>query len=129
MLLGERLENADLPDLADMYTFAYQLLDGLPSSYAPGLRGLMIKVENFPNNSFLDRLNIDDKYDLLGLYQGVPLPQKINKNPRVDTIYLFRGPLIRYARDHNRDLKNLVECVLLQEISHHFGFKDLAENL
>lgn len=125
-MIRKRLKGSDLPDLADLYTFAYQLLDSLPASYGNGIKKLTISIENFASILVLDKLNMSDKYELLGLYQGIPINEKINKYQYEDTdiIYLYRGPLIRYSRDNNRDLKKLVECVLLNEVSHHFGLKE-----
>jgi hypothetical protein len=79
-------------------------------------------VENFADQETLDSLNIDNKYDLLGLYRGIPIPSKSKRSSDLqDRIFLYRCPLIRYAREYEHDINTLTRHVLLHEMGHHFG--------
>jgi predicted Zn-dependent protease with MMP-like domain len=62
---------------------------------------------------------------LLGLYEGVPLPQRTYYSQAwPDKITIFRGPLKRlYGRDPER-LRAEVRRVVLHEVAHHFGISD-----
>lgn len=117
---------ADLPDLADIYNLAYGVIDGLPTRLQGLTKNLVVRVENFADEMTLDTINLDDKYDLLGLYRGVPLPLKgVNDSMAMpDVIFLYRGPLIRFARENGETLPNLVYHVMIHEIGHHFGYSD-----
>lgn len=121
-----RYEDADLPDLAEIYALAYRTMNFLPHRFQEYTTNILIRVENFPDQDILDGLKLTDKYDLLGLYQGIPLPLKgTNDTIAVpDIIYLFRGPLIRFARENTETLPQLVHHVMIHEIGHHFGFSD-----
>lgn len=119
-------DRTDLPDHIDIYNLAYSVIDGLPSSLQPLIKNLIIRIENFANEDVLRSLNLSDKYDLLGLYRGIPLPLKSNSDSAVmpDTIFLFRGPLILFARDNGDPMKKLVYHVMIHEIGHHLGYSD-----
>ena len=121
------IDLTDLPDLADIYSLAYRAIDRLPARYRPYTRNLIVRVENFADEETLYSLDMTNKNDLLGLYRGVPLPLKgANDGSTLpDVIFLFRGPLILYARDNDEDIEKLIDNVMIHEVSHHFGFQDL----
>lgn len=125
-VVGSRNVSAELPDLAEIYSIAYKILTELPEKYQPFIKTLLVKVENFADTETLNNLNLQDRYDLLGLYRGIPLPQKVTITPSnlPDIIYLFRCPLIRYARENDEPISELVNHVMIHEIGHHFGFSD-----
>jgi len=63
---------------------------------------------------------------LLGLYQGIPLPQRGSGYGGVlpDKITIYRGPLERlYGADPQR-LRDQIKRVVLHEVAHHFGISD-----
>ncbi len=124
-IVGTRNTSAEIPDLADIYSMGYKALTDLPKKYQPFLKSLVVRVENFPDANTLKNLQLTDRYDLLGLYKGTPLPQKtLNKINAPDIIYLYRCPLIRYARENREPVDVLVNHVMIHEIGHHFGFTD-----
>lgn len=116
----------DLPDLTDIYNLAYHVIDHLPSQIQALSKNLIVRVENFADEQTLQSLHISDKYDLLGLYRGIPLPLKSNSNSAVmpDVILLYRGPLIRFAKENKETISKLVYHVMIHEIGHHFGYSD-----
>ena len=111
-----------LPAIAEIYDFAYESLQRLPESFRAHLKNFVIDVKNFAEKEVLEELFMKDRYDLLGLYRGVPLPlKKKTKHKKLDVIYLYRCPLIRHAAENHEDVKSLVHHVLINEIAHHFG--------
>jgi predicted Zn-dependent protease with MMP-like domain len=111
-----------LPAVAEIYDFAYESLQKLPKSFRTHLKNFVIEVKNFADNDILEELVMKDRYDLLGLYRGVPVPlKKKTRHKQLDIIYLYRCPLIRHAVENNEDVKALVHHVLINEIAHHFG--------
>lgn len=125
-LVTGRNEFADLPDLADIYTLAYRSINKLPKKFQDRIGNILVRVENFADEETLAHLNIKDKYDLLGLYRGTPIPYKGTESTAQlpDVIFLFRCPLIRFARETNEKMATLVNHVMIHEIGHHFGFSD-----
>ncbi len=111
-----------LPAIAEIYDFAYESLQKLPSSFRMHLKNFVIEVKNFAESEVLEELCMKDRYDLLGLYRGVPVPlKKKSRRKQLDIIYLYRCPLIRHAVENREDVKLLVHHVLINEIAHHFG--------
>jgi predicted Zn-dependent protease with MMP-like domain len=123
---GGRFSKADVPDLTDVYEIAYQTIERLPPQFRPYTKSLIIRVENYPDDEMLESVSLVDRNDLLGLYKGIPLPQKGYKIPMAlpDVIFLFRCPLIRHALENEQELVKLIEHVMIHEIAHHFGFED-----
>jgi predicted Zn-dependent protease with MMP-like domain len=122
----QRHAGADLPDFAEIYALAYRTMNSLPDRFQEYTNNILVRVENFADQDVLDGLKLSDKYDLLGLYQGIPLPLK-RKNHGLsvpDIIFLYRGPLIRFARENTEPLPQLVHHVMIHEVGHHFGFSD-----
>ncbi len=116
----------DLPDLTDFYVLAQKTLESLPEKFKKPTKSLIVRVENYANHETLLSLKLDDKYDLLGLYRGIPVPTKATKAAFLmpDVIYLYRCPLIRYSLENQEALASLVHHVMIHEIGHHFGFND-----
>lgn len=111
-----------MPAVAEIYDFAYESLQRLPKSFRTQLKNFVIEVRNFAENDVLEELSMKDKYDLLGLYRGIPVPlKKKTARKKPDTIYLYRCPLIRHAVENAEDVKALIHHVLVNEIGHHFG--------
>jgi predicted Zn-dependent protease with MMP-like domain len=125
-LVGGRDIDAEMPDLTDIYTMAYKVLNSLPDKFQNHIQDLIIRIENFADEETLNNLKIEDKYDLLGLYRGVPLPLKEDSKPLSlpDLIYLYRCPIIRYAKENKETVSDVVHHVLIHEIGHHFGYSD-----
>ncbi len=123
---GNMAATAGMPDLADIYALAYEVMSNMPDTFKEHLKNIIIRVENFADPETLQSLNIKDKYDLLGLYRGIPIPQKNHSDSLKlpDVIFLYRGPLIRYARETGETFERLINNVMIHEMGHHFGFSD-----
>jgi predicted Zn-dependent protease with MMP-like domain len=94
-------------------------LDELPPEFAKGLRNVAILIED----------ELPGSPGLLGLYQGVPLPQRRSGDPiQPDTITIYRLPLERIYRDPD-ELKEQIRVTVLHELAHYFGIGEerLAE--
>lgn len=100
--------------------------DGLPQTFREIAGNLVIQIVDLPLRETLAALGIDHPYGLLGLYHGVGLPFKsvsdIAYGP--DMIFLYRLPLIAYARETGEPLQEVITHVLIHEIGHHFGLSD-----
>jgi predicted Zn-dependent protease with MMP-like domain len=114
------------PTLDQLQRLAEISLDRLPIEFRSHLQNVIIRVEDFPEDAMLAELELDDPFDLLGLYQGVALTdQSVEDTGRTpDIIFLFRRPLLDYWCETEETLDHVVRHVLVHEIGHHFGFSD-----
>jgi predicted Zn-dependent protease with MMP-like domain len=71
-------------------------------------------------------MDAESEFDLLGLFQGIGLPQQsqgdIARLPNL--IWLYRRPILDYWAEHDETLGRIVRHVLIHEIGHHFGLSD-----
>lgn len=94
-------------------------LDSLPPEVADALRNVAVVVEDE---------NADDP-DLLGLYEGVPLPERGDEAGALpDRIAIYRRPLEDEFPDP-LELQREIRITVLHEIGHYFGLDEdrLAE--
>jgi predicted Zn-dependent protease with MMP-like domain len=89
--------------------------------------GVPCAVAEFPEDEVLDDLGIDSPFELMGLFQGIGLPQG-GANPQTgqlpNRIWLYRRPILDYWAEHDDTLGAVVTHVLIHEIGHHFGYSD-----
>lgn len=125
-MLKNRKCVAHLPGIDYFYSITEQTIQDLPPRFKLLIKNLEVVIENFADEETLQSLNIPHKYDLLGLYRGIPVPAKTTDGNTLlkDRIFLYRCPLIRYAREHDQDIITLTRHVLMHEMGHHFGFSD-----
>lgn len=119
--------NQTAPDLAAFEAMAQAALDGLPEVYAEAARTLAIRVEDFAPETMLAEMEMENPFELTGLYEGIPLTEKsvMDQPMGPDTIWLFRRPLLdEWADRGNVSLGELVTHVLVHELAHHFGWSD-----
>ena|SRR5688572_529901 len=105
---------------------AQETWDGLPREFRAIAGNLVIQVIDFADRETLDHMEIDSPFDLLGLYHGVGLPFKGTWDPPrlPDMIFLYRKPILAYARAEGEDVDTVIRHVLIHEVGHHFGFSD-----
>jgi predicted Zn-dependent protease with MMP-like domain len=74
----------------------------------------------------MDEMECESEFDLLGLFQGVGLPQQsfgdVARLPNM--VWLYRRPILDYWAEHDESLGHIVRHVLIHEIGHHFGLSD-----
>ena len=113
--------------LEDFEIAAQAIWDGLPEQFREGLDNVTLSVADFADAETLQVMRIRDPLDLLGLYQGAGLPSKSVWDPvsLPDRIFLYRIPIIDYARRDGQRVERVIRHVLIHEIGHHFGFSDV----
>jgi predicted Zn-dependent protease with MMP-like domain len=119
-------QDAVAPSLADFEQMAAAAWDRLPGEFRKMCGDLIIRVEDFALDEILDGLDIENPFDLMGLYQGVSLDKKsvadVARDP--DMVFLYRRAILDYWADGDDTLSEIVTHVLVHEIGHHFGFSD-----
>lgn len=119
--LSPRFVQTKLMSLDDMYDIVESVVQSLPADIRRITQNLEIVVDNFPPANILADLGILNKYDLLGLYRGLPLKDQEDSEETPNTIFLYRCPLLRYGEEHQEDMSDLVKHVFLYEMGHHLG--------
>ena len=114
------------PTLSDIEEIARDAFQTIPAALRQHAEDVVIHVTDFPDRSVCSALNLDNPFDLLGLYQGTPIGEKETAaTPQdIDRIFLYRRPLLEFWRTGADDLSAVVRHVLVHEIGHHFGFSD-----
>lgn len=120
---------ADLlaPSLADFERLAEAAFAAMPALFRRHCEGLAVRVADFADDETLDELEIDDAFELTGLYSGVALTQKSVSDivTAPDEVWLYRRPILdEWAARGDVTLARLVAHVLVHEIAHHFGYSD-----
>lgn len=112
-----------LPAMIQLKELARESLRFILPEYVESAEKVSVVVENYADIHVLKSLHIEDRYELLGLYRGTPLPMKcvFESTSLPDTIYLYRCPLIRYSLEHEQPISLLVHQVMVHELGHHFG--------
>ena len=89
-------------------------LDELPPTIAAALRNVAVVIEDE---------NPDDP-DLLGLYHGVPLPERGDMAGTLpDKISIYRVPLEESFPDP-QELREEIRITVLHELGHYFGLDE-----
>ncbi len=114
------------PTAGDIEQIAARVFETIPETLRKHAAEVRIRVTEFPSAEVMREMAIDSSFDLLGLYQGVPIGDKSVSDVRhdIDMIFLYRRPLLDYWVENNERLEDVVRHVLIHEIGHHFGFSD-----
>jgi predicted Zn-dependent protease with MMP-like domain len=115
------------PDAAEMEAMAREAVAKLPSEFASRARDVAIRVMEFAPDDMLDELEVDDPFELTGLYDGIPVTEKsVSDQPGgPDIIWLFRRPVMdEWVSRGDVTLGELVAHVVVHELAHHFGWSD-----
>ena len=118
---------AAAPSLDDIARLGQAALDAIPAPFSAAAQSVVLRVEDFADNATLDALDIDDPFELTGLYDGIPLTIKsvADPAPQPDVIWLFRRAILdEWIARGDVTLEALVAHVMVHELAHHFGWSD-----
>ena len=111
-------------DAESFETLVLEALDRLPLEFARHLENLEIQIEPRPTHQHRQLVRIAPGHTLYGLYQGVPLTERVGGDPMLpDLITIFQEPLERDF-PHPDMLRAQVRRTILHEIAHFFGISD-----
>ena len=107
-------------------SFAQAAVERLPELFRQHLQSVLLRVEEFPSDDVVDEMELESEFDILGLYQGVPLGEKSSSasGSMPDMIFLYRRPILEYWAETGESLEHVVTHVLVHEVGHHFGLSD-----
>ena len=115
------------PDLAAFEKMAEQALLSLPEPYRRAAMQVALRIEDFASDEMLDEIEIENPFELTGLYEGIPLTEKsvMDQPMGPDVIWLFRRAILEEWADRGDiPLGHLIGHVLVHELAHHFGWSD-----
>ena len=102
-----------------------EAVDGLPSELRESIHNVAILVADWPTQEQLGQVGIGHRSDLLGLYEGIPLPNRGSGYNMVlpDKITIFQKPIeMRYRSEEK--IINKIQRTVRHEIAHYFGISD-----
>lgn len=97
-------------------------MDELPQEYIKNLQNIAILYADEPDEYQREKARLDNRHMLLGLYEGIPLPQRGAGYTFVlpDKITLFKIPLLSLANTPEEFFEQ-VKRTLWHEIAHYYG--------
>ena len=114
------------PSAEEIEALARRALEALPPQFAEHLGDVVLLVEDFADDETLKAMEIEDAFDLTGIYEGIPLTERSVEHSGMlpDRIRMFRRPILDEWADGDDTLEHLVAHVLIHEVGHHFGLSD-----
>jgi predicted Zn-dependent protease with MMP-like domain len=114
------------PSLDDFEAMADVAYRRLPKRFQAACEGLVIRVEDFPDDEVLAEFEATSEFELLGLFRGRGLAQSegVHTGQFPNMVFLFRRPILDVWAEGEDTLGELIRHVLVHEIGHHFGLSD-----
>ncbi|EEW25630.1 metallopeptidase family protein [Rhodobacter ferrooxidans] len=115
------------PDAALIEQLAHGAIASLPEPYRAAATAISLRIEDFPSEEIMAAMQIEDPFELTGLYEGTPLTEKsvMDQPQQPDVIWLFRRPMLdEWLERGDIGLADMVTHVLVHELAHHFGWSD-----
>jgi predicted Zn-dependent protease with MMP-like domain len=105
----------------DFQRLINEALEELPGEHVKNIKNVAILFEDLPTPEQRQQLALRHDQTLLGLYEGVPLPQRQGVT-RIfpDKITLFKTPL-QWSAGSPAGLKEQIKHTLWHEIAHYYG--------
>ncbi|OYX14915.1 MAG: Zn-dependent protease [Rhizobiales bacterium 32-66-8] len=117
----------EAPSLEVFEAIADDAFARLPDTFRALCAGIVIRVEDFPEEDVLEEMEAETPFDLLGLFQGIGLAQEgaVSETGRLpNMVFLYRRPILDYWAENEETLGAVIAHVLIHEIGHHFGLSD-----
>jgi len=114
------------PDAAAIEKLADAAIARLPEMFRRHLTNVVLRIEEFADEEVLRQLDIEDPFELSGLYTGRPVSEGSAwvSGELPPMVYLYRRPLLDEWAETGVSLEDLITHVIVHEIGHHFGFSD-----
>ena len=115
------------PSLDDFARLAREAFDALPDPFRTLAGDVVIRVDDFADDRTLAIMEIEDPFELTGLYHGVDIGLRDGLGPAAEPsrIFLYRRPILdEWCERGDVGLAEIITHVLIHEIGHHFGLDD-----
>ena len=100
-------------------------LERIPKSLKKKMKNIDVVVEDRPSQTLLSEMGLRSPFELLGLYQGIPLDRRgfYYGNVLPDKITLFQLPIESICKTRE-EIEAKVKEVVVHEIGHYFGLNE-----
>jgi predicted Zn-dependent protease with MMP-like domain len=113
------------PSAGEIEEMGRRVLASLPAEFMVRCSNVALRVEEFADEETLADMDIDDPFELAGLYRGVPLTERGHDDPTgLDIVFLYRRAILDWWAEDNVPLEQLIRHLVVHEIGHHFGYSD-----
>lgn len=115
------------PSLEDMKVIAEAVLEALPEELMEFCDDLAIEIEDFPDETLEQELELEDPYELVALYRsGSQISPGVEKKVANDDdiLMLFRRPLLDLWCETCDDLNSVVRQAMIEELGQNFEFSE-----
>lgn len=98
----------------------------LPPELRREVRNLDLVIEDRPTREDLRVAGVEPGHTLLGLYHGIPLPDRGQYYNLVlpDKISIYQKPIEALCGEDDDEIREQVRITVLHEIAHYFGIDD-----
>lgn len=102
-----------------------EAVESLPPEFRDELDNVVVLVEDWPSREQCRKVGLKGRYDLLGLYEGIPLTDRDSGYNLVlpDRVTIFQQPIEAICRTEEEIVTRIRETVE-HEIAHYFGISD-----
>jgi predicted Zn-dependent protease with MMP-like domain len=100
-------------------------LKTIPERFREAMHNVVLIVEDAPSADLLEAMDIAPPDTLLGLYEGVPLPERgwDHGNVLPDRVTLYQRPIEDASSDDAEAILTIGETVI-HEFGHYFGLSE-----
>ena len=115
------------PSTEDLEVMAASILEQLPDELVNFCESVAVRVEDFPDASTEQELEIEDPYDLLAIFRsGKEISPGVEKKTANDddVLILYRRPILDIWCETGDDLGTLMRQVMIEELGRHFEFSE-----
>jgi len=100
-------------------------LKKLPKFFKKKMKNVDVVVEDRASRDLLSDVGLQSPFELLGLYQGIPLDRRgfYYGNVLPDKITLFQIPIESMCQT-KEEIEEKVKEVVIHEVGHYFGLDD-----
>ena len=107
-------------------TLVGEAIDSIPRRFAREIRNVAIVIEDRPSPEILDEMDMGPDDVLLGLYQGIPLPERqwAHGNALPDRITLFQKTIEEDCAGDEDEIVVAIGETLIHELGHYFGLSE-----
>jgi len=113
-------------DLKEFQRESEKAMASLPQQFRDAMENVVICVDEEADAATLMEMDVVSSNELLGLYQGWPLPDRgVSYSGHLpDTIHLYRKPILKFCDERGEKPEDCIRHVLIHEIGHYFGYSD-----
>ena len=116
--------DSESPSLEDFELLARDAFASLPARFRALAEGVVFLVQDFPDEDVIIGMDLENAFEILGLFQGPGLAGQDSGHPEQTMIFLFRRPILDYWAENRETLGAIGRHVVIHEIGHHFGLSD-----